>query len=290
VQHGAANIDVLTIPLFYHSMQKCAILLWSAMCRFLKFIPSPEAFWLLHNKPNAFRLLTHIANTARRTHSNHDGLTIGQCHLQHWTTYNLTEREYRTAKDVLVSLKHIKIIDTNRTRQKSTTGTTTRSTLVEICSTTIYDINSETNDDIKDDRTTTERRQTRKNKNEEEEEYKDIAQSAPRRRKKDSLSFDFETWKFVGITQEDREDWKLMYPLISLEIEIIAAAHWLKDNPSKSNRTLWRRYLNGWLKRNNEWAANKKAYQSGKGGFQGTDRRTKDVEGNPVENQYKGKF
>lgn len=143
------------------------------MCeRFIKFIPSEEAFWLMQNKPNAFRLLAHIANTARRTTGHPDGLLIGQCHLQSWENYKLTEREYRTAKQILVMRKHIVIIMTNRTRQKSTTGTTTNSTLVQICSDTIFDINPEVMDDLKDDRATTERRQTRKKKKEKEEDIR----------------------------------------------------------------------------------------------------------------------
>lgn len=136
--------------------------------RFIKFIPSEAAFWLMTEKPKAFRLLTHIANTARRTHGNPDGLLVGQCHLQHWTFYKLTEREYRTAKDILVKQKHIIIIETNRTRKKSTTAATTVSTLVQLISSTVYDINSELIDDRKDDRATTDRRQTRRKKNEEE--------------------------------------------------------------------------------------------------------------------------
>lgn len=130
--------------------------------RFIKFIPSEEAFWLMKHKPNAFNLLAHIANTARRTNGNPDGLLIGQCHLQSWSFYGLTEREYRTAKQILVQRKHIIIIETNRNRQKSTTGTTTRSTLVQLCNSTIWDINSENKDDLNDVRETTERRQTRK--------------------------------------------------------------------------------------------------------------------------------
>lgn len=118
----------------------------------------------MYHKPNAFRLLTHIANTARRYNGHPDGLLIGQCHLQSWTVYGLTEREYRTAKEILVKRNHIKIIETNRTRKKSTTGSTTNSTLVQLCSLTIWDINPETTDDQNDDRATTERRQTRKKK------------------------------------------------------------------------------------------------------------------------------
>lgn len=126
--------------------------------RFLKFIPSEEAIWLMHKKPNAFRLLMHIANTARRANGHPDGLIIGQCHLQSWTFYDLTEQEYRTAKDILVKRKHIIIIETNRTRKKSTTGVTTNSTLVQLCSSTVWDINPyESNDQI-NDRATTEQR------------------------------------------------------------------------------------------------------------------------------------
>ncbi len=139
-------------------MQKRAILLWSVMCRFLKFIPSDEALWLLVEKPNAFRLLTFIANTARRYNGHPDGLLIGQCHLQHWTFYKLTEQEYRTAKRILVERQHLKIIETNRTRKKSTTGTTTASTLVQLCSTTVYDINYEDINDRINDRATTDQR------------------------------------------------------------------------------------------------------------------------------------
>ena len=75
--------------------------------RFIKFIPSDEAFWLMHHKPNAFRLLSHIAYTARRFNGHPDGLIIGQCHLEHWKKYDLSEQEYRTAKAILSKRKHI---------------------------------------------------------------------------------------------------------------------------------------------------------------------------------------
>ena len=139
--------------------------------RFLKFIPSEEAFWLMQHKPNAFKLLAHIANTARRTNGHPDGLSIGQCHLQSWTFYKMTEQEYRTAKQILIQRKHIIIIETNRTRKKSTTGTTTKSTLVQLCSTTIWDINLDDSNDRINDRATTEQRQTRKNKKEKEDHH-----------------------------------------------------------------------------------------------------------------------
>lgn len=268
--------------------------------RFLKFIPSEEAFWLMKNKPNAFYLLSQIANTARRTPGSADGLALGQCHLRHWSKYELTEQQYRTAKLILTGRKHIKIIETNRTRQKSTTGSTTASTLVEIISTTIYDINSECiNDRINDrattdqrltnDRATTNKKEEERKEREEGKEEKDIAQSAKRLRSKDSLSFDFNSWSFTGITESDTTSWRVMYPHINLETETLKAADWIKANPSRSKKSRWRKFLTGWFNRNNETTENKKAYKSA-AGSSGADRRTKDKSGNPIEIPGKEKF
>lgn len=130
----------------------------------------------MQKKPNAFFLLSQIANTARRTAGGPDGLLVGQCHLKHWKKYDLTEQEYRTAKKILVERGHILILETNRTRQKSTTGSTTVSTLVQLISLTVYDINSEDGNDRINDRSTTDQRLNndkqegrRKKKNEKEE-------------------------------------------------------------------------------------------------------------------------
>ena len=197
-------IENNNVPPFYHSMKNYAIPLWSSMSRFIKFIPSEEAFWLMRYKPNAFRLLSHIANTARRTNGHPDGLSIGQCHLQRWTFYGFTERQYRTAKSILEQRKHIQIIETNRKRQKSTAGTTTASTLVQICSDTIYDINLNSCDDRNDDRATTDRRQTRMKKNEKEDHP-----SIPSFRNElmtDDFSFEREKIEIGGGVFMSRED------------------------------------------------------------------------------------
>lgn len=260
--------------------------------RFLKFIPSQEAFWLMHEKPNAFRLLAHIANTARRYDGHPDGRRIGECHLQHWKNYGLTERQYRTAKEDLCKLKILEIVETNRTRQKSTTGTTTKSTLVRLLDSRIWDINPETKDDRNDDRATTERRlnddkQERIRNTSSNEEVK-YARSPKAPRTNDDLSFDFENWQFIGITDKDKIEWLAIYTHINLEAEIGKAAQWLKSNPSKSKKSLWRKYLTGWLQRANDWSENKKAFSYASGNT--TDRRTKDINGVPVENAYAGRF
>ena len=219
--------------------------------RFIKFIPSEEAFWLMHNKPNAFRLLSHIANTARRINGNPDGLLIGQCHLQHWTKYDLSEREYRTAKEILVNRKHILILETNRTRQKSTTGTTTGSTLVQLFDSRIWDINPETIDDRKDDRPTTDRRQTRKNKKEKE----DITTKSPPSKIDDGcdgISFNFEIGSFENISADDISSWKLAYPDVEIQQQIRQMQEWIMADPANNRRKVWKRFIVGWLSRNQE--------------------------------------
>lgn len=145
--------------------------------RFIKFIPSEESEWLLINKPNASRLLQLIAMRARREPGHPDGLEPGECYLGDWKDTNFTEQQYRTAKDILVSRAHIKIVETCRTRKKSTTGSTTVGTKVKLLSSSVWDININLNNDRINDRATTEQRpsndkqeRTRKNKNEKEEQ------------------------------------------------------------------------------------------------------------------------
>lgn len=262
--------------------------------RFLKFIPSEEAFWLMQHKPNAFNLLAHIANTARRKNGHPDGLLIGQCHLESWKIYGLTEQQYRTAKDILVMRKHITIILTNRSRQKSTTGSTTNSTLVQLCSNTIWDINPEQSNDLINDRATTEQRPSNDKqegirKKEERKEEEKIARRAPRPHSSDSLFYNRDSGNYEGITDQDMTDWKLIYPHVDLNVEIIKSIQWLKSNTSKSHKSNWRKYLTGWLERTNESTENKKAYRSNASGTV-QDRRTKDINGTPVESPHAGRF
>ncbi len=142
--------------------------------RFIKFIPSKEAMWLLKNKGHAFRLLTIIAESARRYSGDPDGLEIGECFIGGHENYDMTEQNYRTAKDILVKRQHLKIVETCRTRKKSTTGVTTVGTKVKLLSSIVWDINSDEGNDRSNDCPTTDQRPTndklRKNKKEKKEE------------------------------------------------------------------------------------------------------------------------
>ena len=117
------------------------------MSKFLKLIltdsfdlPQKTKF-LLFEHPNAFRLLTIIAQRARRIPDQPDGLEIGDAQIGDWEKCGFTRQEYRTALDLLIKQKIVLFKESNRTRQNSTTGSTTKGTLVKIIDLGVYDIN-----------------------------------------------------------------------------------------------------------------------------------------------------
>lgn len=125
--------------------------------RFIKFIDSEEAHFLLVKHPKAFLLLHLIAKRARRIPGLPDGLEIGEALIGDFKECGLkTRAEYRHALEVLKKRAHIKISETCRTRQKATTGTTTEGTRVKLLTSSIWDINSEENNHRNNHLTTTE--------------------------------------------------------------------------------------------------------------------------------------
>jgi hypothetical protein len=266
--------------------------------RFIKLYPSDELQWLLINHANAFILLSLIALRARRQNGNPDGLIIGDALIgSDDLKPGMSRQNFRTALEKLVEFGYIKIISNGKklfVDRKSTIKVTIKGMLVNLVKSTIYDINPENgnqqaNQRLTNDQPTGNHKQEGIRSISNDIPKEEEAQPAKRLRSKDFLSFDFEKWEFQGMTEKELANWKIMYPHIDVKIEILKAAQWVKSNPSKSNKKHWRKFLTGWLQRGNDRAENQKAYKTS-GGYQGPDRRTKDIEGNPVENQYKGKF
>ncbi len=52
-----------------------------------------------------------------------------------------------------------------------------------------------------------------------------------------------------GITDADREAWRVAYPAADLRVELGKAHEWLLSHPAKAKRSNWRRFLTGWLTR-----------------------------------------
>lgn len=124
-----------------------------------------------------------------------------------------------------------------------------------------------------------------------EEPYKNSrkeedARSAAKPPPSNDFYFDHQEKNYIGIAEKDRESWRKIYPDIDIEKEILKSQEWIIANPSKSKKTLWRKFLTGWFQRANDTAFNKKAYNS----QQGQDRRTKSMDGNPIENPAQGRF
>lgn len=91
---------------------------------------------------------------------------------------------------------------------------------------------------------------------------KDIAQTAKAASQRADISYSRETGQFEGITQEDLQSWVTAYSSVNISQQIAKAIEWLKSNPSKANKRLWRKFLTSWLDRANEKAENQAAYRS----------------------------
>ena len=102
------------------------------------------------------------------------------------------------------------------------------------------------------------------------------------------LAFCFTSNSFVGITEQDRADWRLAYPSVKLDAELAAMRQWLLGNPAKSHKTLWRKFIIGWLQKAQARAVQTEAYASQ--AKKGKSRETFDAQGNSHLKPYEGLF
>ena len=87
-----------------------------------------------------------------------------------------------------------------------------------------------------------------------------VSRCSPEQRS--DFSFSSSSGNFEGITDIDRADWISAYTSIDISKEIIKAEQWLKANPTKAKKKLWRKFLVGWFTRANDKAENQAAYRS----------------------------
>lgn len=77
------------------------------------------------------------------------------------------------------------------------------------------------------------------------------------------ITYCFVKEKFENIAQKDYDTWKTLYPAVDVDREITEMIEWIKENPSKAkSKKLWRKFIRGWLQRQNEKLTNKQAYQA----------------------------
>lgn len=83
--------------------------------------------------------------------------------------------------------------------------------------------------------------------------------SCPDPKKKPSVRaavcFDYSASKLVGITEDDWTVWQTAFPAVDVRGEVLKAALWLRDNPTRRKKNV-RRFLTNWLGRVQERGGN----------------------------------
>jgi hypothetical protein len=83
-----------------------------------------------------------------------------------------------------------------------------------------------------------------------------VATSEPPKRRTHSRPDAAISWTadagWQGITDADRQDWRLAYPACDVAGELLRATSWLKANPTKAHKSNWRRFFVSWLTRSQD--------------------------------------
>ncbi len=79
------------------------------------------------------------------------------------------------------------------------------------------------------------------------------AQEQARAAKPVKVTFDYDTGRFVNVTDELLQRWAEAYPAINVAVEVAKAGEWAAANP-KNRKNNWQRFLTNWLARAQEKA------------------------------------
>jgi hypothetical protein len=83
-----------------------------------------------------------------------------------------------------------------------------------------------------------------------------VATTVPAKRRTRSQPSDPIRWTpaagWEGITDADRQEWRLAYPACDLAAELAKATSWLRANPAKAHKSNWRRFVVSWLTRSQD--------------------------------------
>jgi hypothetical protein len=97
---------------------------------------------------------------------------------------------------------------------------------------------------------------TRQDKIREELPAAPVATSEPPKRRTRSRPDAAILWTadagWQGITDTDRQEWRLAYPECDLAGELARATSWLRANPTKAHKSNWRKFVVGWLTRSQD--------------------------------------
>jgi hypothetical protein len=83
-----------------------------------------------------------------------------------------------------------------------------------------------------------------------------VATSEPPKRRTRSRPASAISWTadagWQGITDGDRQEWRVAYPACDLAGELARATSWLKANPTRAHKSNWRKFVVGWLTRSQD--------------------------------------
>jgi hypothetical protein len=220
--------------------------------RFIKYIPSEKASWLRQNYPNAFLLLSYIAENARRYADKEDGLEVGDVIIGRVETpkkCGLTEKEFRGALDKLIEFQYVEIVyspkaEKSKTRKRAIKRAI-KSLVVCLINSDIYDINSEDKGHISGFMRAIKGPQTKNVKNEKESSLRFYKKTKTNKEKIISVSFSsfqkeeiFNTLKIYleskdfSISEAVLKRWVEKYPEVLLNETIGELVR--KDEPAKN--------------------------------------------------------
>lgn len=115
--------------------------------RFIKFTPSEKSTWLRSTYPNAFLILSVIAERARRVNGMPDGLLIGDAIIgrqEIGECCGLSEKQSRLAIQKLIEFNILKIVwngKKNKNLQNRAIKRAIKGMVVNLCDSSIWDIN-----------------------------------------------------------------------------------------------------------------------------------------------------
>lgn len=208
--------------------------------RFIKLNECEATYWLMANHPVAYLLLNLIALRAQRKSNHPSGLCVGEAFTGDYESIGSTRQQYRTALEVLTRLKYIAIVETCRTRKKSTTGTATKGTKVKLLSSEIWDINLETCNHRINHRPTTDQPPT--NHEQEELSLSKVSNStmspsqAQSTKVKERIFFDWESKRLEGIENSDLNGWTEAFPHVNVPEYLKFIEQDIAAKPTKYSR------------------------------------------------------
>lgn len=89
-------------------------------------------------------------------------------------------------------------------------------------------------------------------------DYQSFGARRPKKKKDPaSISFNFASREWEGITIEDKSGWLAAYPACDIEVELYKMREWLLANPEKKKKN-YRRFITNWLSRTQDKGGSEK--------------------------------